>query len=276
MRKLWAAVLVALLLALLLAPGAAAGGDALFAPLGDTGALLVRSGGRALLLGGGVDASRVAEAAALAGDVDGVAAVCAHPEHVASARALAEACGAALTLPGESVPLDGASWQGNALILASGGARCAFGDEAAEDAVAFRCDGALVPFEATTRESAVNIRREPDAGSAKAGQLSRGETLTVEEAEQNTQGELWYAVRAADGAAGYVRADLLTPLFAEKTALAAAEKPKSEQQYIGNKNSKVFHYPTCNTLPHEKNRVYFDDREDAINDGYRPCKNCNP
>ena len=46
--------------------------------------------------------------------------------------------------------------------------------------------------------------------------------------------------------------------------------------YIGNKKSKKFHRPECETLPHEKNREYFDDREQAVDMGYNPCKNCKP
>lgn len=46
--------------------------------------------------------------------------------------------------------------------------------------------------------------------------------------------------------------------------------------YIGNKNSLKFHRKDCANLPLEDNRVYFDDREQAIADGYIPCQNCNP
>ena len=49
-------------------------------------------------------------------------------------------------------------------------------------------------------------------------------------------------------------------------------------QYIGNANSKVFHYNWCNSVskmaPHNKVELY--TREDAINYGYRPCQRCNP
>lgn len=46
--------------------------------------------------------------------------------------------------------------------------------------------------------------------------------------------------------------------------------------YIGNINSKKFHLPSCHTLPAEKNQIYFDTREEAIDNGYSPCGNCNP
>ena len=46
--------------------------------------------------------------------------------------------------------------------------------------------------------------------------------------------------------------------------------------YIGNKNSKVFHLDSCNTLPAEQNRIIFKDREDAIDSDFRPCGRCKP
>ena len=46
--------------------------------------------------------------------------------------------------------------------------------------------------------------------------------------------------------------------------------------YIGNINSKKFHLPSCNSLPDEKNRVYFNKRQEAISQGYDPCGRCNP
>lgn len=46
--------------------------------------------------------------------------------------------------------------------------------------------------------------------------------------------------------------------------------------YIGNKNSKVLHFESCGSLPKEKNRIYFDNRDEAINQEYKPCSQCNP
>ena len=50
----------------------------------------------------------------------------------------------------------------------------------------------------------------------------------------------------------------------------------AEQQYIGNAKSGAFHSVLCPNLPSEKNRVYFDSREEAIAEGFHPCGNCNP
>ena len=46
--------------------------------------------------------------------------------------------------------------------------------------------------------------------------------------------------------------------------------------YIGNLNSKKFHLTTCKNLPAEKNRTFFDSRQEAVDAGYSPCGNCKP
>ena len=48
----------------------------------------------------------------------------------------------------------------------------------------------------------------------------------------------------------------------------------SEGQVIGNAKSLVCHLPDCNSLPAEKNRVYFDSIADAEEAGYKPCGYC--
>ena len=51
---------------------------------------------------------------------------------------------------------------------------------------------------------------------------------------------------------------------------------KHNNMYIGNKNSLKFHCSACNSLPYEKNRVYFTTRDQAIEQGYSPCSKCRP
>ncbi len=48
--------------------------------------------------------------------------------------------------------------------------------------------------------------------------------------------------------------------------------------YIGNKNSKKFHLDTCQSVSdmNENNKVIFNTRQDAVDKGYTPCKNCCP
>ena len=51
---------------------------------------------------------------------------------------------------------------------------------------------------------------------------------------------------------------------------------QSDGAYIGNANSKVFHRPDCSGLPKEENRIYFESRMEAVDQGYTPCGRCKP
>lgn len=143
---------------------------------------------------------------------------------------------------------------------------------------------AQFPFLAQTDELAVNVRRSTSTKAQKVGRLERGTLLTVLAAEINGQGEVWYQVELQNGTQGYIRSDLLVRAdeAAIEEAAAQAEKKTTKTsssgsgQYIGNKNTKKFHRPSCHTLPKQSNRVYFKSRDKAISSGYVPCKNCNP
>lgn len=54
------------------------------------------------------------------------------------------------------------------------------------------------------------------------------------------------------------------------------EVSAEDANYIGNRNTKVFHRLTCRALPHQKNRVYFEERKDASETGFVACKICKP
>jgi len=58
--------------------------------------------------------------------------------------------------------------------------------------------------------------------------------------------------------------------------VVATPEPDDIGEYIGNKNSKKFHLPTCKNLPAEKNRIYLSSRQEAIEGGFDPCGNCDP
>ncbi|MBQ7345495.1 MAG: MBL fold metallo-hydrolase [Oscillospiraceae bacterium] len=54
-----------------------------------------------------------------------------------------------------------------------------------------------------------------------------------------------------------------------------APQPEAEKvTYIGNKNTKRFHHPTCHNLPKEANQVTFDSYQAAQEAGYSPCSQC--
>lgn len=48
--------------------------------------------------------------------------------------------------------------------------------------------------------------------------------------------------------------------------------------YVGNANSGKFHVASCSSVDKmsEGNKVFFSSRDEAINQGYQPCKRCNP
>ena len=48
--------------------------------------------------------------------------------------------------------------------------------------------------------------------------------------------------------------------------------------YIGNSNSGIFLYSGCRYVYRmsEDHKVYLDSRDEAIDEGYRPCKACRP
>ena len=64
----------------------------------------------------------------------------------------------------------------------------------------------------------------------------------------------------------------------EGTAAAAMDDAAGSAAYIGNRNTKKFHSPSCDSVREmkESNRVEFSNREEAIEAGYKPCGRCNP
>lgn len=66
-------------------------------------------------------------------------------------------------------------------------------------------------------------------------------------------------------------------ITSEKESLdKEASASTNNKVYIGNKKTKKFHLESCNSLPAENNRVYFDTPEEAIKSGYEPCGRCKP
>ena len=64
------------------------------------------------------------------------------------------------------------------------------------------------------------------------------------------------------------------PAGIDHISLASIE----EDPYVGNRNSRKFHYSWCSSVSDmkEKNKVTFHSREEAIEKNYVPCKKCNP
>jgi len=58
----------------------------------------------------------------------------------------------------------------------------------------------------------------------------------------------------------------------------AVQSEVTEHKYVASRNSKIFHKPDCVWVQRiaPKNLVYYKTRDEAVNDGKRPCKTCNP
>ena len=82
-------------------------------------------------------------------------------------------------------------------------------------------------------------------------------------------------------AAAVQQEDVQEPV-AEETVVedAAVEAPEPVgTDYVGNKNSKKFHYSYCGSVDqmNESNKYYFTGtRDDMMAKGYTPCAKCNP
>lgn len=62
------------------------------------------------------------------------------------------------------------------------------------------------------------------------------------------------------------------------TSSSSSSSSSDSGSYVGNSNSGKFHEASCSSVNKmsEGNKVFFSNRDDAINQGYVPCKRCNP
>ena len=63
-----------------------------------------------------------------------------------------------------------------------------------------------------------------------------------------------------------------------KTIIGNPSEPEQEEGiiYHGNKETKVFHSPDCQYYNSKNSTEIFNTSDEAINQGYSPCKACNP
>ncbi len=62
----------------------------------------------------------------------------------------------------------------------------------------------------------------------------------------------------------------------EVTQAPATVAPSTGQQYVLNTSSMKFHLPTCKYLPTKNRKDVTATRDELIEQGYDPCKRCNP
>ncbi len=77
----------------------------------------------------------------------------------------------------------------------------------------------------------------------------------------------------SDGEQIYISTDSISSVEIKKP-----EKAENAQFYIGNKNSKVYHLPDCSGVSSmsEKNKIVFENKEEAVSNNFTPCGSCNP
>lgn len=69
------------------------------------------------------------------------------------------------------------------------------------------------------------------------------------------------------------------PVETTKKVVEETKKPISYNTYVYSVNSDKFHYPSCRYAKQIKTENYCEytgSRQDMINKGYTPCKNCSP
>ena len=59
---------------------------------------------------------------------------------------------------------------------------------------------------------------------------------------------------------------------------AKSTSSSDSANYVGNSNTGKFHEASCSSVKDisSGNKVFFSSRDDAVNQGYQPCKRCNP
>lgn len=79
---------------------------------------------------------------------------------------------------------------------------------------------------------------------------------------------------ASDGMPDSISADNITV----GTESTTQQSPAKSNAYCGNKNSKVFHKSNCGSVSTMKNenKVFFNNRDEFIKNGYKPCSRCSP
>ena len=124
----------------------------------------------------------------------------------------------------------------------------------------------------------ISVGKDNSYGHPDDSVLSRLRDADVKVYRTDLQGDI---VVHSDGTTLIVEVDRnkdieTNPTNSQSNHQTSEEINPTVGNYIGNINSKKFHLPSCHTLPAEKNQIYFDTREEAIDNGYSPCGNCNP
>jgi competence protein ComEC len=116
----------------------------------------------------------------------------------------------------------------------------------------------------------ISVGENNDYGHPHESTLSRLRDADVDVYRTDLQGDV---VVYSDGK-NYTVATERTASDTELNPTLTDSSTDAASEYIGNKNSKIFHLKTCKNLPAEKNQVSLSSYDAAISEGYTPCSNC--
>ena len=285
-EKLWRILLFVLLI--LCCSSALAAADSHVIPLEteQTHALLLKTEENNYIVGGAnTEAILQALENQNISNITAVIVPCDHEDHISAVQTLCDHFQVNALTPAEVPEADNSNLQQmeKGWVFTDSKSNFAFGvDSPIDDSICYQCDGSLLAFKATINEASVNVRDSASTSGKRVAKLNRGTLITVQASILHEKNELWYHVVLSNGTEGFIRSDLLQYASKKAASPATEEKSsstnnnKSEKRYIGNKKSKVFHRPSCGSLPSGKNMVYFDSRSYAVSKGYKPCSNCDP
>lgn len=120
----------------------------------------------------------------------------------------------------------------------------------------------------------VNVRSGPGTDHDKVGTLSGGEAATRTGKGNNGWSQIEY-----NGKICYVSSKYLSTTKPSETKAENTTTTSTGQDYVANKNTKKFHEPSCSSVKDIKSKNRWDfhgTRQELINEGYQPCKRCNP
>ena len=124
----------------------------------------------------------------------------------------------------------------------------------------------------------------PETKGAKAGEEQfYGTGWYVVEGQLNSEkaGKYFLTIRAQDRNGNEASKQFTVLVNAPKTeqAQAGATQESNGITYVVNVNSRKFHYPDCPStkkMKPENRKDSNESRDELINEGYKPCGNCNP
>lgn len=91
-------------------------------------------------------------------------------------------------------------------------------------------------------------------------------------------GESWESQKEQSGTSGINTKSFQDPGSTPGYNTENVKDSDSTIVYVGNSNTMRFHRPDCPSVSEmaEHNKVEFSSREEALQQGYEPCKRCNP